>query len=282
MILTTLRAQRGSAIATQHKTHKPKLGQNFLVSEAACRSIVEALGDLGTRTVVEIGPGKGAITDLLVARAARLIVIELDRELAPRLRERYRDREHVTVIESDVLKVDLTALAPPQERLLIVGNLPYYLTSDILLHLIAHEASVERAVLMVQREVADRVAASPGSRDYGLLSVTAQLHARIEKLLTLPPGAFSPPPEVYSTVMRWTMASRVAELGVEPAAFTQFLRGCFAQKRKTLSNNLRAAGLEPAQIAQGFEASQIDASARAEALSIESLATLWRKLNDSL
>lgn len=282
MILTTLRAQRGSAIATQHKTHKPKLGQNFLVSEAACRSIVEALGDLGTRTVVEIGPGKGAITDLLVARAARLIVIELDRELAPRLRERYRDREHVTVIESDVLKVDLTALAPPQERLLIVGNLPYYLTSDILLHLIAHEASVERAVLMVQREVADRVAASPGSRDYGLLSVTAQLHARIEKLLTLPPGAFSPPPEVYSTVMRWTMASRVAELGVEPAAFTQFLRGCFAQKRKTLSNNLRAAGLEPAQIAQGFEASQINASARAEALSIESLATLWRKLNDSL
>lgn len=261
-----------------------------MVSEAACRTIVEALGDLSTRTVVEIGPGKGAITNLLVGRAARLIVIELDRELAPKLRARYADQEHVTVIESDVLEVDLSSLARPlappheqqNERLLIVGNLPYYLTSDILLHLIAHEASVERAVLMVQREVADRVAAEPSSRDYGLLSVTAQLHARIEKILTLPPGAFSPPPEVYSTVMRWTMHSRVHELGVEPKAFTQFLRSCFAQKRKTISNNLRAAGLEPAQIAQAFEASEINASARAEALSIQSLAMLWRNLNDSV
>ena len=253
-----------------------------MVSEAACRTIVEALGDLSTRTVVEIGPGKGAITNLLVGRAARLIVIELDRELAPKLRARYADQEHVTVIESDVLEVDLSALAQPQERLLIVGNLPYYLTSDILLHLIAHESAVERAALMVQREVADRVAAEPSSRDYGLLSVTAQLHARIEKILTLPPGAFSPPPEVYSTVMRWTMHSRVHELGVEPKAFTQFLRSCFAQKRKTISNNLRAAGLEPAQIAQAFEASEINASARAEALSIQSLAMLWRNLNDSV
>ena len=252
------------------------------MSEAACRTIVEALGDLSTRTVVEIGPGKGAITNLLVGRAARLIVIELDRELAPKLRARYADQEHVTVIEGDVLEVDLSSLAQPQERLLIVGNLPYYLTSDILLHLIAHEASVERAVLMVQREVADRVAAEPSSRDYGLLSVTAQLHARIEKILTLPPGAFSPPPEVYSTVMRWTMHSRVHELGVEPKAFTQFLRSCFAQKRKTISNNLRAAGLETTQIAQAFEASQINASARAEALSIQSLAMLWRNLNDSV
>lgn len=260
-----------------------------MVSEAACRAIVEALGDLSTRTVVEIGPGKGAITNLLVGRAARLIVIELDRELAPKLRARYADQEHVTVIESDVLDVDLSSLtrplAPPHEqqneRLLVVGNLPYYLTSDILLHLIAHESAVERAVLMVQREVADRVAAEPSSRDYGLLSVTAQLHARIEKILTLPPEAFSPPPEVYSTVMRWTMHSRVAELGVEPKLFTQFLRACFAQKRKTISNNLRAAGLEPAKILQAFAATEINASVRAEALPIESLARLWRSLNDA-
>lgn len=262
-----------SAISAKHK---PKLGQNFLVSETACRSIVEALGDLSGRAVVEIGPGKGAITELLARRAGRLIAIELDRELAPRLRERFAAQETVTVIEEDVLRVDLTALARPGEKLLVVGNLPYYMTSEILLHLIRHEAAIERAVVMVQREVADRVAAGPGSRDYGLLSVTAQLHARVEKLLTLPPGAFSPPPEVYSTVLRWTMHSRTEELGVEPVAFTGFLRSCFAQKRKTLGNNLRAAKYEPAAIAGALQAAGVAAGARAEELSVEALAALWR------
>ncbi|ACO32855.1 MULTISPECIES: 16S rRNA (adenine(1518)-N(6)/adenine(1519)-N(6))-dimethyltransferase RsmA [Acidobacterium] len=260
--------------------HKPKLGQNFLVSEAACRSIVEALGNLGARTVVEIGPGKGAITELLANRAERLIAIELDRELAPRLRERFARRETVTVIEDDVLRVDLSALARPGEKLLVVGNLPYYMTSEILLHLIRHEAAIERAVVMVQREVADRVAAGPGSRDYGLLSVTAQLHARVEKLLTLPPGAFSPPPEVYSTVLRWTMHSRTDELGVDPTRFTGFLRSCFAQKRKTLGNNLRAAKYEPAAIAGAMQSAGVAAGVRAEELSLEALAALWRTLED--
>jgi len=252
------------------------------VSVAACRSIVEALGNLSGRTVVEIGPGKGAITELLVSRAGRLIAIELDRELAPRLRERFAGRETVTVIEDDVLRVDLSALARPGEKLLVVGNLPYYMTSDILLHLICHEAAIERAVVMVQREVADRVAAGPGSRDYGLLSVTAQLHARVEKLLTLPPGAFSPPPEVYSTVLRWTMHSRMEELGVDPARFTGFLRSCFAQKRKTLGNNLRAAKYEPEAIAEAFENAGVAAGARAEELRLETLAALWRRLAGEL
>lgn len=239
---------------------------------------MEALGDLQPRTVVEIGPGKGAITDLLAARAGRLIAIELDRELAPRLRERFTGREQVTVMEDDVLNVDLTALARPGEKLLVVGNLPYYLTSDILLHLIRHEQAMERAVLMVQREVADRVAAGPGSRDYGLLSVTAQLHARVEKLLTLPPDAFSPPPEVYSTVLRWTMRSRTQELGIDPAAFTGFLRNCFAQKRKTLGNNLRAAGMGPSVTAKALAAAGVAPEARAEELTVEQLAALWRNL----
>ena len=250
------------------------------MSEAACRSIVEALGNLGARTVVEIGPGKGAITELLANRAERLIAIELDRELAPRLRERFARRETVTVIEDDVLRVDLSALARPGEKLLVVGNLPYYMTSEILLHLIRHEAAIERAVVMVQREVADRVAAGPGSRDYGLLSVTAQLHARVEKLLTLPPGAFSPPPEVYSTVLRWTMHSRTDELGVDPTRFTGFLRSCFAQKRKTLGNNLRAAKYEPAAIAGAMQSAGVAAGVRAGGLRLEALAALWRTLED--
>lgn len=249
------------------------------MSEAACRSIVEALGNLSGRTVVEIGPGKGAITELLASRAGRLTVIELDRELAPRLRERFAGRETMTVIEDDVLRVDLSALARPDEKLLVVGNLPFYMTSEILLHLIRHEAAIERAVVMVQREVADRVAAGPGSRDYGLLSVTAQLHARVEKLLTLPPAAFSPPPEVYSTVLRWTMHSRTEELGVDPERFTAFLRSCFAQKRKTLGNNLRAAKYEPAAIAGALQGAGVASAARAEELGLETLAALWRALS---
>jgi len=230
------------------------------------------------RTVVEIGPGKGAITRLLARRALRLIAIELDRELAPRLREQFADQQAVTIVEADILRVDLSELAPSGEKLLVAGNLPYYMTSDILLHLIRHANAIERAVVMVQREVADRVAANPGSRDYGLLSATAQLHARVEKLLTLPPGAFSPPPDVHSTVMRWTMHSRIDELGVEQEAFTRFLRDCFAQKRKTLGNNLRAAGYPPTEVAAALQESGVRPAVRAEELDLETLAALWHAL----
>lgn len=131
---------------------------------------------------------------------------------------------------------------------------------------------------MVQREVADRVAAAPGSRDYGLLSLTVQLHGTVEKLLTLPPDAFSPPPEVHSTVLRWTFQPRYTQLGVEPGPFTDFLRHCFAQKRKTLVNNLRAAGWSPAPIAAAFIAAGIPPNARAEALSAAQLAAVWKHL----
>ncbi len=248
------------------------------MNPGACRTIVDALGDLKGRTVVEIGPGKGAITELLAARAGRLVAIELDRELAPRLRERFAGRGHVEILENDVLRVDLSTLAPPGGKLLVVGNLPYYLTSDILLHLAAHEGAIERAVLMVQREVADRVAAGPGSRDYGLLSVTVQLHGRVEKLITLPPEAFSPPPEVHSTVLRWSFAPSYTELGVAPGPFTAFLRQCFAQKRKTLLNNLRSAGWQPAAIAAALASAQVAPNARAEALSAASLAAVWKSL----
>jgi 16S rRNA (adenine1518-N6/adenine1519-N6)-dimethyltransferase len=131
---------------------------------------------------------------------------------------------------------------------------------------------------MVQREVADRVAAQPGSRDYGLLSVTVQLHGTVEKILTLPPGAFSPPPEVHSTVLRWTFQPKYTQLGVEPAPFTAFLRHCFAQKRKTLANNLRAAGWQPAEVASALTAAGIAPTARAEALTAAELAAVFQHL----
>jgi len=270
-------------------TGKPKLGQNFLRDQQAIQRIVAALGDLSSSTVVEIGPGKGAITDHLASKAKHLIAIELDRELAWNLQERFSPEKgitNVTVTRQDILQFDFAAAAADAAKsdpgsaqpLLVVGNLPYYITSPILLHLAAQAAALDRAVLMVQREVADRVTAKPGTREYGLLSVTLQLYGSTEPLFTLPPEAFNPPPEVHSTVFRWNFSPRFAELAVVEGPFITFLKQAFAQKRKTLSNNLRAAKLSPAQIAQAFETAGIPPLARAETLSVEQFAHLWRAL----
>jgi len=161
----------------------------------------------------------------------------------------------------------------------VMGNLPYYITSPILLHLAAHAKSLDCAVLMVQREVAERVTARPGTREYGLLSVTLQLYGRTEALFTLPPEAFSPPPEVHSTVFRWNFAPRFAELGVDEAPFIAFLKQCFAQKRKTLANNLRAAGFAAGTVAAAYERTMIPAQVRAEVLTLEQFAGLWRAIS---
>jgi len=257
---------------------KPKLGQNFLNDTDAIQRIAASLGDLSGRTVVEIGPGAGAITGALAARAGRVLAVELDHGLAAHLRAQF-PTDRVTVLSEDILRFDFAAAAAVAgQKLAVVGNLPYYITSQILLKLAASHASLDRAVLMVQREVADRITAGPGSRDYGLLSVTVQLYGPAEKLFTLPPAAFSPPPDVHSTVFRWRFAPRLAELGVEEASFLSLVRQVFAQKRKTLANNLRAAGHSPQTIAAALAHAQVPAQVRAEALSIEALAALWHSL----
>jgi 16S rRNA (adenine1518-N6/adenine1519-N6)-dimethyltransferase len=261
--------------------NKPKLGQNFLIDPSACQRIVEALGDLSGQTVLEIGPGKGAITKLLAARAHRLVAVELDPALARQLRQTSEANEQVEVLEQDILATDLSAIAAsiaPGEKLAVVGNLPYYITSQILLHLFDHYRAVDRALVMVQREVADRVAAQPGSRDYGLLTATTQLYARVENLFTLPPSAFAPPPEVYSTVLRLDFAPQFERLGVVPAEFGVFLRQAFAQKRKTLANNLRFAGHAAEAVASAFAEARIPADIRAEALPLEDAAKLFLAL----
>jgi 16S rRNA (adenine1518-N6/adenine1519-N6)-dimethyltransferase len=263
----------------------PKLGQNFLIDNSARHAIADALGDIRDRTVIEIGPGHGAITDILAPRPKRLIAIEIDRALAAELRFRFREQPnieaqpHVEILEADILATDLAALVPAGEQADVVGNLPYYITSEILMRLFAAGARglLRRAIVMMQREVADRVAASPGVRDYGLLSATAQMNARVENLFTLAPSAFSPPPDVYSTVLRLEFAPRFEELGVTAAEFDGFLRQCFAQKRKTLANNLRAAGYAPAALQAAWPAS-IPPQARAESLALEPMAALFRAL----
>ena len=259
---------------------KPKLGQNFLYDAQAIQRIAASLGDLSDRTIVEIGPGAGAITSALAVRAAHVIAVELDHDLAAHLRTQFPP-ERVSVVNRDVLHYDFAAASTAAgQPLLVFGNLPYGITSQILLKLAASHAPLDRAVLMVQREVADRIAAPPGSRDYGLLSVTVQMYGPAEKLFTLPPESFSPPPDVHSTVFRWRFAPRFVELGLDESSFLPFVRKAFAQKRKTLANNLRAAGIAPADAVAALAQAAIDPQARAEALPLEALAALWHSLQN--
>lgn len=263
---------------------KSKLGQNFLRDEQAVRRIVAALGDCSASTVVEIGPGRGAITRELMMKARRVIALEVDTALAAQLSQELPrtaggEQAQIAIENVDVLAFDFGAAARAAEgKLIVVGNLPYYITSPILMRLAESASALDRAVLMVQREVADRVTAKPGSRDYGLLSVVVQMHGAVESIFTLPPSAFSPPPEVHSTVFRWRFAPRFEELALDRAVFLEFLRKVFALKRKTLTNNLRAAGMQPETIERVLGVAQVDAKARAEELAPETLATLCRLL----
>jgi len=275
--------------AARPAPRKPKLGQHFLVDPSAALRIAEAFGDLSQSTVLEIGAGRGALTSLLARRARRLIAIELDRVLAAQLRMKFSLTPNVEIIEGDILAIDFDTLFGPKpgstrpginhqpEQVRVVGNLPYFITSDILLRLFAYRRYFETIVLMVQREVADRLAAQPGNSEYGLLSATAQLYSRVEKLFTLPPGAFSPPPKVHSAVVRLTIASRIEGLGVPEAGFIDFLRKSFGQKRKTLWNNLKS-DYPAATLRAAMEESGVKPTVRAEALSLEKSAALFRAL----
>lgn len=271
------------------KSGKPKLGQNFLADPRAAEKIVAALGDITQALVVEIGPGKGALTDLLAARAGHVIAIELDRMLATELRYKHGRNPKIEILEGDVLRIDfrtvlnrtigpLGDLRPEKPaRARVAGNLPYYITSDILLRLFEFHDQFDLIVIMVQREVADRIAATPGTRDYGLLSATAQLYANVEKLFTLPPGAFSPPPKVHSSVLRLTIAPRFQNLQVPAKEFIQFLKLAFAMKRKTLVNNLKK--IYPEQhIRSALAEAGLRADVRAEALPLEKSAAVFRRL----
>ena len=253
--------------------------------------IADALGDISHSTVFEIGPGRGALTSLLAKRARRLIAIETDRVLAAQLRMNFSLYGNVEIIEGDVLAVDFDSIFGPKpgstrpgisqqpEQVRVVGNLPYFITSDILLRLFAFRKYFESSVLMVQREVADRLAAQPGSSEYGLLSATTHLYTTVEKLFTLPPAAFTPPPKVHSTVVRLTTTRRLESLQVPEGPFIDFLKLSFGQKRKTLWNNLKSQ-YDSKSLRSAMEAAGIKSDARSEALSLEKTAALFRALPD--
>jgi 16S rRNA (adenine1518-N6/adenine1519-N6)-dimethyltransferase len=268
---------------------KPRLGQHFLVNDSNAARIVDALGDISHSTVLEIGPGRGVLTSLLAKRTRRLIAIELDRVLAAQLRMKFALYPNVEIIEGDVLAIDFSTLFGPKpgasrpglvqtpEPVPVVGNLPYYITSDILLRFFEFRQCFSTIVIMVQKEVADRLAATPGSRDYGLLSATAQLYAKVERLFTLPPGAFSPPPKVHSSVVRLTMSPRVNALNVDEEDFIHFLKLSFGQKRKTLWNNLKTE-YAPDLLKEALREAGVKPTVRAETLPLEKSAAIFRAL----
>jgi 16S rRNA (adenine1518-N6/adenine1519-N6)-dimethyltransferase len=275
--------------STRRPQAKPKLGQHFLDSDEFATRIVDAMGDISQSTVLEIGPGRGILTSLLARRARRLIAVELDRVLAAQLRLKFGMFRNVEIIEGDILSVDIDSLFGPKpglgrpgmdlkpEPVKVVGNLPYYITSDILLRLFQFSKYFESIVIMVQREVADRIAAKPGGSEYGILSATAQLYARVEKLFTLPPGAFDPPPKVHSAVLRMILDPKQEALGVAGGGFIDFLRLSFSQKRKTLWNNLKE-NYESTMLKRALAAANVKATARAETLSLEESAAVYRAL----
>jgi 16S rRNA (adenine1518-N6/adenine1519-N6)-dimethyltransferase len=279
-------------VSARRPQHKPKSGQHFLASDSFALQIVDALGDISQSTVLEIGPGRGVLTSLLAKRVRRLIAVELDRVLAAQLRLRFGMFPNVEVIEADILSIDFDSLFGPKpglrrpgiefrpEPVKVIGNLPYYITSDILLRLFEYSKYFDTLVILVQREVADRLAAKPGSRDYGLLSATAQLHARVEKLFTLPPGAFAPPPKVHSTALRLTMTPRQHELGVAGDGFIDFLKLSFGQKRKTLWNNLKS-NYPESRLRAALTQVRVKPAARAETLSLEESAALYLALRNN-
>jgi 16S rRNA (adenine1518-N6/adenine1519-N6)-dimethyltransferase len=243
-----------------------KLGQHFLFQRPILDRIAEAACGARAETVVEIGAGPGGLTAALLERCGRLIAIEIDPALAAGLRTSYSQHPRFSLVEADVLQTDLSQWG----RVTVCGNLPYYISTPIIEKTLALGPLLERAVFLLQKEVADRLAAGPGSRDYGYLSVAAQLYCQVERLFIVKPSSFRPPPKVDSAVVR--LQPRAAPAVPDPVRFLRFVSACFRQKRKTLRNNL--APRWPRIQARP------EASLRAEQLGLADLARLFSILED--
>ena len=252
---------------------RKRLGQHFLVDRRVLERIADALAPTSADTVVEIGPGRGALTDLLAARAGRVVAIELDRDLVPYLRERYAAAGNVEVIEHDVLDLALADAAGTPD-FLVAGNVPYYITTPILFHALASPRP-RRAVFLVQREVAERVAAQPGSKTYGALSVNVQAVATAELVARVPAGAFRPPPSVESAVLRVTpRADPVVPPPLEEL-YRRLVQDAFGLRRKQLRRVVRTVARVDADRADAMLAlAGLDAELRPESLSPEEFARL--------
>ena len=253
---------------------RKRLGQHFLSDPRILDRIVGALDVQAGETVIEIGPGRGALTTRLAQVAARLIAIELDRDLAPALTAQFAAQRNVEIVEGDVLDITLGALAGGPYAL--IGNVPYYITTPILFHALESPRPA-RAVFLVQREVAERLSAAPGGGDYGALSVNVQAVARVEQLFRIQPGSFSPPPSVESALVRVTPRSDPVVTPAEEAAFRRFVQAAFGQRRKQLRAIIRGiAQVDTTAAGELLAAEGFAAEARPETLTPAAFARLFR------
>lgn len=253
--------------------HRPRkrFGQNFLRAPHVVAQIIAAAGLAPDDRVVEIGPGQGALTDLLLASGARVVAFEVDRDLAAALEQ--RQQPGLSVKLGDVLKIDWSTVltAPPYK---LIANLPYNISSQVLFKIFADRRLFSRLVLMFQKEVGDRLLAAPGSGDYGILSVLAQNWYAVSRVVKVAPGCFFPPPKVESVVLRFDPRPQPLAPVADEAAFRRLVKGVFAQRRKTLRNGLLGAGYEPRVVDEALAAAAIPPSCRGETLAITELARL--------
>lgn len=261
---------------------RPKLGQHFLRDVTVCHRIADSLAIEQDDLLVEIGPGRGALTRLLARRCRCTTAIEIDPELVTFLRDQFEADENVRIIEQNILAADFQALCRERavKQCYVFGNLPYYITSPILRHLLESGPCVRRMTMLMQLEVAERVIAEPGHREYGCLSVMAQCSSRPRVLFQVSPGAFSPPPRVDSALVDFEMIRRFPAWDDRRlAGFLRFTRRCFAQKRKSLLNNL-SLKYPKARVRQALAGLDLTDLTRAEQMSIEQLAGVYESLNE--
>ncbi|CAN5857711.1 16S rRNA (adenine(1518)-N(6)/adenine(1519)-N(6))-dimethyltransferaseRsmA [soil metagenome] len=257
---------------------RKSLGQHFLTDRRILGRIADALHLTGTETVLEIGPGRGALTDILVERAGRLIAIEYDRALAEILRQRYARRSNVLIAEADVLEISLGELAAGPY--VLIGNVPYYITTPILFHALVPPRA-ERSVYLVQKEVADRLSAAPGTKEYGALTVNVAAVAKAETLFKVPAGAFSPPPKVESAVVRITPLPQPLLEQAEERPFRLLVQGAFGMRRKQMRRVLRSLYAVDAPVAdEVLQGASIDPEARPETLTPAQFALVLRAFRE--
>jgi 16S rRNA (adenine1518-N6/adenine1519-N6)-dimethyltransferase len=261
---------------------KKRFGQNFLHDRGTAAKIVDAAHVAPGDFVVELGPGRGVLTRLLADRGARLVALELDRGLVEELRAEFANRSGVEVVSADFTKISLTELLRERglERCVLIGNIPYHLTRDVLFDFLVDEFhSIDRAVIMMQREVGDRIASPPGSRVYGIPSVVLQSLYQIDVVAKVAAGAFFPPPKVASIVLGFRPLARPLLVDAEVRPFVTLVKNVFQQRRKTIHNTLRAFySLSEEALSRIHDETGVDLQARPEALSKEAFLSLSRSV----
>ena len=273
-------ARTKEILAKYNMSAKKKFGQNFLIDSGVLENIVEAAGVTDKDCVLEIGPGIGTLTQYLAEAAGRVVAVEIDKTLMPVLDDTLSEYDNVTIINEDVLKVDIAAVADKYNEgrpMKVVANLPYYITTPIIMKLFESGAPIESITVMVQKEVADRMTEGPGSKDYGSLSLAVGYYAEAEPVCDVPPSSFIPQPAVGSAVVRLTRHDTPRARVRDEKYMFEIIRTSFNQRRKTLSNSLSnnpSLGVTRDEVQQALIKMGIDEKARGEILSLEQFAEL--------